>query len=163
MAYAEYKKPKKHIIKYPIDDLLLDLAEDDQKLTERPSPCRDFNVPMDCVGDLLMVWDFCTSFGRLLHLSPFSLEDFESALCHKDSNVVLVVECHSALLRFLMKDNGNFSLCVQNRKRKPKVKPLIVVITTTAITPCVKENKTELSQCLNLVILLPDRTTMLFY
>ncbi|KAL3528188.1 hypothetical protein ACH5RR_012844 [Cinchona calisaya] len=119
-ADGEYKKQKKQI-KFPIDDLLLDLTEDDQKLTERPSPSRDFNVPMDSVGDLLMVWDFCTSFGKLLHLSPFSLEDFRCALCHKDSNVVLVVECHSALLRLLMKDNGKFSLSVQSKKRKPKI------------------------------------------
>ncbi|CDP18688.1 unnamed protein product [Coffea canephora] len=120
-ADGEYKKPKKQHIRYPIDDLLVGLAGDDHKLTERPSPCRDFSVPMGCVGDLLMVWDFCTSFGRLLHLSPFSLEDFEGALGHKDSNVVLLVECHSALLRLLMKDNGKFSLSVQNRKRKPKI------------------------------------------
>lgn len=120
-ADGEYKKPKIQQIRYPIDDLLVDLAGDNHKLTERPSPCRDFSVPMGCIGDLLMVWDFCTSFGRLLHLSPFSLEDFEGALGHKDSNVVLLVECHSALLRLLMKDNGKFSLSVQNRKRKPKI------------------------------------------
>lgn len=68
-----------------------------------------------------MVWDFCTSFGRLLNLSPFSLEDFESALCHKESNVVLVMESHSALLLLLLKHNGEFSAFIQSKKRKPKV------------------------------------------
>lgn len=68
-----------------------------------------------------MVWDFCASFGRLLQLSPFSLEDFENALCHKESYVVLVVETHSAFLCTLMKDKGEYLLAIQRKKRKPKV------------------------------------------
>ncbi|XP_059656268.1 uncharacterized protein LOC132303151 isoform X2 [Cornus florida] len=114
-------KLKEEPIKYPIDDQLVQPAADDPVFTERPSPSRDFNVPMDCVGDLLMVWDFCSSFSRLLHLWPFSLDDFRSALCHKDSNPTLIVESHSALLRLLMKDNGEYSVFVKNKKRKPKI------------------------------------------
>ncbi|KAK9292563.1 hypothetical protein L1049_020537 [Liquidambar formosana] len=108
-------------IKYPIDDLLVQPGTDDPVFTERPSPSRDFNVPMDCVGDLLMVWDFCSSYGRLLHLWPFSLEDFENAICHKDSNLILIVESHSALLRLLIKDKGEYFSAIQERKRKLKV------------------------------------------
>ncbi|KAJ7957110.1 DDT domain-containing protein [Quillaja saponaria] len=107
--------------KYPIDDLLVKPGPDDPVFTDRPSPSRDFNVPMDCVGDLLMVWDFCLSFGRLLHLSPFSLEDFENAICHKDSNLVLLVESHAALLGLLIRDNGDYFVAVQKRKRKMKI------------------------------------------
>lgn len=108
-------------IKYPIDDLLVQPAVDDPVFTERPSLSRDFNVPMNCVGDLLMVWDFCSSFSSLLHLWPFSLEDFENALCHKDSNLVLIVETHSAVLRMLIKDNRNYTTTIQKKKRKPKI------------------------------------------
>ncbi|KAI4343507.1 hypothetical protein L6164_010847 [Bauhinia variegata] len=108
-------------VKYPIDDLLVKPSPDDPVFTERPSPSRDFNVPIYCVGDLLMVWDFCTSFGRLLHLSPYSLEDFENAICHKESNVVLLVESHAALLRLLIKDRGEFSSAVENKNRKSKI------------------------------------------
>ncbi|XP_009628859.1 uncharacterized protein [Nicotiana tomentosiformis] len=108
-------------IRYPIDDLLVQCAESDKHLVERPSPCREFNVSMECIGDLLMVWDFCTSFGRLFHLSPFSLEDFESAVCHKGSNIVLISECHSALLRFLLKDNGEYFMAVQKKRQKLKI------------------------------------------
>ncbi|OIT31846.1 PREDICTED: DDT domain-containing protein DDB_G0282237 isoform X1 [Nicotiana attenuata] len=108
-------------IRYPIDDLLVQCAESDKHLVERPSPCREFNVPMECIGDLLMVWDFCTSFGRLFHLSPFSLEDFESAVCHKGSNIVLICECHSALLRFLLKDNGEYFMAIQKKRQKLKI------------------------------------------
>ncbi|KAL3844805.1 hypothetical protein ACJIZ3_002208 [Penstemon smallii] len=108
-------------IKYPIDDLLVQPTEEDRLLVEKPSPCRDFNVPMGCVGDLLMVWDFCTSFGRLLKLSPFSLEDFENSICHKDGTPLLIVESYSTLLQLLINDNGKFSATIRNRKRKRKI------------------------------------------
>lgn len=108
-------------IKYPIDDLLVQPGPDDPVFCDCPSPSRDFNVPMDCVGDLLMVWDFCSSFSRLLHLLPFSLEDFENAICHKDSSPILLVELHSALLRSLIKDDSEYLLAVQKRNRKLKV------------------------------------------
>ncbi|XWS41143.1 hypothetical protein CRYUN_Cryun17cG0054800 [Craigia yunnanensis] len=117
----ENNKPKEEPVKYPIDDLLVQPGPDDPPFTNRPSPLRDFNVPMDSVGDLLMVWDFCYSFNRLLHLCPFSLEDFENAICHKDSNLFLIAETHSALLRLLIKDDGEYSLALQKRKRKPKI------------------------------------------
>ncbi|XP_022739782.1 DDT domain-containing protein DDB_G0282237 isoform X2 [Durio zibethinus] len=117
----ENNLPKEEPVKYPIDDLLVQPGPDDPLFTDRPSPSRDFNVPMDCVGDLLMVWDFCSSFSRLLHLWPFSLEDFENAICHKDSNLVLIAETHSAFLRLLIKDDGEYSLTLQKRKRKPKI------------------------------------------
>lgn len=122
MLFAENGTSETLPIKYPIDDLLVQPSDSDIQLTER-SPLRwDFNVPMHCVGDLLMVWDFCISFGRLLQLSPFSLEDFENAVCHKESNVVLIVESHAALLRLLIKDNGEYFTAIQKKKRKSKVK-----------------------------------------
>ncbi|KAK4416611.1 hypothetical protein Salat_2486600 [Sesamum alatum] len=113
--------PEDQSIKYPIDDLLVRPTEEDRLLSERPSPCRDFSVPMDCVGDALMVWDFCASFGRLLNLSPFSLEDFENSLCYKDTTPMLLVESYSALLRLLVKDNEKFALAIEKKKRKPKI------------------------------------------
>lgn len=103
-------------IKYPIDDLLVKRSADDPVFTDRPSPTRDFSVPMFCVGDLLMVWDFCASFGKPLNLWPYSLEDFENAICHKDSNVVLLVESHAALFRVLIKEDGEYSSIVKKRK-----------------------------------------------
>ncbi|GFP92828.1 bromodomain adjacent to zinc finger domain protein 1a [Phtheirospermum japonicum] len=118
---ADEVNPQDQSLKYPIDDLLVKPTEEDRLLTERPSACRDFIVPMDCVGDLLMVWDFCASFGRLLNLSPFSLEDFENSLCYKDSTPLLIVESYSTLLHLLVKDNGKFAAVVENKKRKPKI------------------------------------------
>lgn len=94
----------------------------DPDVTQRPSPSRDFSVPMDCVGDLLMVWDFCTSFGRQLHLWRFSLEDFENAVCHKESNLVLIMEVHACLFRFLINERGDSFKALQRRSRKSKVR-----------------------------------------
>lgn len=118
----------KEPIKYPIDDLLVQPGADDPVFTDRPSPSRDFNVPLDCVGDLLMVWDFCSSFGRLLRLWPFSLEDFENAICHKDRNVILLVETHSALFRLLIKDNDEYLLAARKRNQNQKLKVGILFI-----------------------------------
>ncbi|CAJ1937697.1 unnamed protein product [Sphenostylis stenocarpa] len=112
---------KNKAIKYPIDDLLVKPSPDDPVFTNRPSPSKDFNIPMSCVGDLLMVWDMLNSFGRLLHLLPYSLEDFENAICHKDSNVVLLVESHAALFRLLIKDDDEYSSALKNRKLKSKI------------------------------------------
>ncbi|XP_020573624.1 DDT domain-containing protein DDB_G0282237 isoform X2 [Phalaenopsis equestris] len=107
---------------YPIDDLLVKPSADDPNFTDRPLPSTDFNVPMDCVGDLLMFWNFFTSFGRFLHLWPFSLEDFENAICHKHSEVMLILESHSAILKLLIKDGGDYYVAIQNKRKKLKVK-----------------------------------------
>ncbi|KAG8640744.1 DDT domain-containing protein DDB_G0282237 isoform X4 [Manihot esculenta] len=117
----EDDQPMQDPIRYPIDDLLVQPAADDPVFTDRPSPSRDFNIQMDCVVDLLMVWDFCSSFGRMLHLWPFSLEDFENAICHKDSNLILIVETHSALLRLLIKDNSECFSALPKRSLKLKI------------------------------------------
>jgi hypothetical protein len=95
---------------------------DDPVFTVRPLPSRDFNVPMDGVGDLLMVWDFLSSFSKLLHLWPFSLEDFENAICRKGSNVNLIVETHSSLIRLLKSEKDECFSAVQKRTRALKVK-----------------------------------------
>ncbi|CAL5016886.1 unnamed protein product [Urochloa decumbens] len=123
-ASKKLKKDEKLIglpVKYPIDDLLVKPAADDPVLSKRPPLSRGFRVPVDSVGDLLMVWDFCLSFGRLLCLSPFSLSDLENAICNKESNVVLVVEIHAALFHLLIKDEGEYFTFLLNKKKMLKV------------------------------------------
>ena len=127
---AEDDQLHEEAIKYPIDDLLVQPGVDDPVFTDRPAPLRDFNVPMKFVGDLLMVWDYCSSFGRLLRLSPYSLEDFESAICQEKGNVILLVETHAALLRMLIKDNGEYFLAFQKRNRTSKVKTLLSIFSS---------------------------------
>ncbi|CAL0330057.1 unnamed protein product [Lupinus luteus] len=108
-------------VKYPIDDLLVKPGPDDPVFIAHPSPSRDFNVSMDCVGDLLMIWDFCTSFAKPLNLYPYPLEDFENAIRHRESNVVLLVESHAALFRVLINDDGEYSTFLRKRRLKHKI------------------------------------------
>ncbi|XP_073099470.1 uncharacterized protein [Elaeis guineensis] len=117
----EEEKLEEKPVKYPIDDLLVQPAADDPVFSDRPILSTDFRVPMDCIGNLLMVWDFCCSFSRLLHLWPFSLEDFENAVCHKDSDLMLIVELHSAIIRLLIKDESDYFMSIQSKKRKSKI------------------------------------------
>uniref|UniRef100_J3LY46 DDT domain-containing protein n=1 Tax=Oryza brachyantha TaxID=4533 RepID=J3LY46_ORYBR len=105
----------------PIDDLLLKPTADDPNLSKKHPLSTDFRVPVDYVGDLLMVWDFCMSYGRILCLSPFSLSDMENAICHKESNLALLVEIHAALFNLLIKDRGGYFTFLQNKRRKSKV------------------------------------------
>ncbi|KAL5704141.1 hypothetical protein ACHQM5_022613 [Ranunculus cassubicifolius] len=145
----EMKKPPPEPIKYPIDDLLVQPGDDDPVFTDRPTPSRDFLVPMDCVGDLLMVWDFCSSYSRMLQLWRFSLDDFQNALCHKENNLVLIVECHSALLRLLIKEQGEYFTAIQNKSRSRKV---TAVTWTNYICDFLEmQNLPELSSCISTI------------
>ena len=67
-----------------------------------------------------MVWDFYSSYGRVLNLSPLPLTDLENTICHKESNVLLV-EIHAAMFHLLMKDEGDYFIVLQNKKWKLKV------------------------------------------
>lgn len=118
-SFTDAKRTQKYI-KYPIDDLLVQPGKDDPLFSDRPSATNDFSVPMECVGDLLMVWDFFISFGKFLHLSPFSLEDLESAICHKKSNLNLIVEIHAAIFQLLFGE-GEYFVNALNKKRNLKV------------------------------------------
>lgn len=115
------EQPKVEPIKYPIEDSLVQPGPDDPVFTEQPSAATDFLAPMDCVGDVLMVWDFCSSFGKALHLWPFSLEDFEKAVDHKEGDVSLLAETHYALLRIVAKDSSAYQDLIQKRKAKPSI------------------------------------------
>lgn len=122
-ARKRSKKDEEQVVpvKYPIDDLLVKPVADDPVLSKRCPPSTDFKVPTSSVGDLLMVWDFCMSFGRLLCLSPFSLSDLENAICHKETNLVLLVEIHTALFNLLINDEGEYFEFIQDKNRKSKV------------------------------------------
>ncbi|KAF8045543.1 hypothetical protein N665_4732s0002 [Sinapis alba] len=120
-TYRDVKESEKESISYPIEDLLLPPDRDDADITQRPQLSRGFNISMDCAGDLLMVWDFCSSFGPQLHLWRFSLEDFENAVCHKESNLVLIMEVHASLFRFLINEDGDNFKALKRRSRKSKI------------------------------------------
>lgn len=141
---------------YPIDDLLVKPSADDPNFTDRPTPSTDFHVPTDCVGDLLMVWNFFTSFGTLLHLWPFSLEDFENAICHKDSELMLILESHSAILKFLIKDGGDYFTAIQNKRKKLKVSLIVLFLPDLPVNSSFA-SRFKLKQCSNDAFFIPCR------
>ncbi|KAL2653139.1 hypothetical protein R1flu_021267 [Riccia fluitans] len=108
-------------IKYPIEDTDVKPGPDDPIFTERPIPSTDFLLPMECVGNLLMVWDFCCSFNKALRLSSFSLEDFEKSLDYREGNAPLISETLFALVRTNLSDPILREEFVKKRKRKAEV------------------------------------------
>jgi hypothetical protein len=91
-------------IRYPIEDSLVQPSASDPPLSDRPVAATDFVVPVECTGDVLMVWDFCSLFCKALLLSPFSLEDLEKSLDYKEGEAPLVAETTHALLRAALTD-----------------------------------------------------------
>ncbi|CAM6129493.1 unnamed protein product [Calypogeia fissa] len=108
-------------IKYPIEDTLVKPGPDDPVLPKRPIPSTDFVLPMESLGNLLMIWDFCTSFSKALHLSPFSLEEFEKSLDYREGNAPLIAEILFALLRTNLSDPALWEEFVKKRKRKSEL------------------------------------------
>jgi hypothetical protein len=68
----------------------------------RPEPNHQSTVPSDCFGSFLMVWSFLGVFSHPLKLTPFSLDDFESALRH-NSHSTIMTESNIALLNAIIK------------------------------------------------------------
>lgn len=91
-------------IRYPIEDTHVKPSASDPPLSDRPVAATDFVVPVECTGDMLMVWDFCCLFGKALLLSPFSLEDFEKSLDYREGEAPLLLEMTHSLLRATLTD-----------------------------------------------------------
>ncbi|EGG13273.1 DDT domain-containing protein [Cavenderia fasciculata] len=103
----EVRKRKKSV--YPMEDLEIERGVDtDGAVVTRPIASNNFVCSQNVFGDLLMVWFFLNRFEYVIHLSPFSLEDFESALSHP-SDTTLLSETHMRLLRMI------FSLPIYNQ------------------------------------------------
>ncbi|KAG0379361.1 hypothetical protein BGX24_000705 [Mortierella sp. AD032] len=100
----------KPVIKYPIEDLELELSstkkEDEDRLLARPIPVKDRSVPQDSFEALVMSWQFMNSFSTPLKLSPFGMKDFEDSLAHNDIEhpSVMVAEYHSSLMNVIIHD-----------------------------------------------------------
>ncbi|GBG60849.1 hypothetical protein CBR_g15970 [Chara braunii] len=109
-------------IRYPIEDTLVHPGKDDPEFTKRLPPSDDFILPMECVGDTLMIWTMVSCFGRSLHLSPFPLEDLEKALEYREGEVSLLAELHAALLRLVVADMEELrDEFVKKRKKRQEV------------------------------------------
>ncbi|CAG8759586.1 8563_t:CDS:2, partial [Ambispora leptoticha] len=99
------QKAKAKKVKYPVEDL--EVPPDIKSMfLKKPSLRQTFNVPQECVGTMLAIWNFLIIFGRSLFLSFCTLDDFELSLCHNVASprCNLVVEMHVALLNAIIRD-----------------------------------------------------------
>ncbi|KAG6879398.1 hypothetical protein C0992_003015 [Termitomyces sp. T32_za158] len=99
------EKKKKKPVRYPTEDLDVRLGEKDKKAgmkVQRPHASRDipFNETPGTIEAFLMAWNFLVVYGQPLHLSTFTLDEFEHAIRHTliDLPCALLAEVHSTLI-----------------------------------------------------------------
>ncbi|KAK7463755.1 hypothetical protein VKT23_005692 [Stygiomarasmius scandens] len=100
------EKKKKKPIRYPTEDLDVRLTDKDKKAgmkVKRPVPSRvaiPFNDTPGTFEAFLMAWNFLIVYGQPLHLSTFTLDEFEHAIRHSVSDLpcALLAEIHSTLI-----------------------------------------------------------------
>ncbi|EIN13512.1 hypothetical protein PUNSTDRAFT_48465 [Punctularia strigosozonata HHB-11173 SS5] len=101
----EVKKEKKKPIRYPTEDLDIRLTDKEIKSgmkVRRPTPSRStlpFGEDPAAFEGFLMSYNFLCVYGQILHLSAFTLDDYEHALRHSLQHPVqLIYEIHSTLI-----------------------------------------------------------------
>ncbi|KAE9410920.1 hypothetical protein BT96DRAFT_870719 [Gymnopus androsaceus JB14] len=100
------EKKKKKPLRYPTEDLDVRLTDKDLKggmKLKRPVPTTHalpFNRHPGSFESFLMAWNFLVVYGQALHLSPFTLDEFEHAVKHsaEDLPCPLLAEVHSTLI-----------------------------------------------------------------
>ncbi|KAH7883746.1 chromatin remodeling complex protein [Phlebopus sp. FC_14] len=101
---AERKKKKP--IRYPTEDMDVRISDKEKKAgmkVKKPIPSRaflPFGEDQSTFESFLMVWNFLVAYGQPLHLSTFTMDEFEHALRHSiiDSPCVMLGEIHSTLI-----------------------------------------------------------------
>ncbi|KAF8898556.1 chromatin remodeling complex protein [Infundibulicybe gibba] len=99
------EKKKKKPLRYPTEDLDIRMAEKDKKAgmsVQRPMASRvlPFNEEHGTFEAFLMAWNFLIVYGQPLHISTFTLDEFEHSLRHSvtDLPCPLLAEVHSTLI-----------------------------------------------------------------
>ncbi|KAL0580304.1 hypothetical protein V5O48_001721 [Marasmius crinis-equi] len=100
------EKKKKKPVRYPTEDLDVRLSDKDKKAgmkVKRPVPSRVALPFQDNFGSFehfLYTWNFLVVYGQPLHLSTFTLDEFEHAIRHSlaDLPCPLLAEVHSTLI-----------------------------------------------------------------
>ncbi|KAF9270391.1 chromatin remodeling complex protein [Marasmius fiardii PR-910] len=100
------EKKKKKPIRYPTEDLDVRLTDKDKKSgmkVKRPVPSRVALPFQDSLGTFehfLYAWNFLVVYGQPLHLSTFTLDEFEHAIRHTlvELPCPLLAEVHSTLI-----------------------------------------------------------------
>jgi bromodomain adjacent to zinc finger domain protein 1A len=99
------EKKKKKPVRYPTEDLDVRLADKDKKAgmkVRRPMPSRSipFRDDAGTFESFLMAWNFLVVYGQPLHISSFTLDEFQHAIQHSviDPPCHLLAEVHSTLI-----------------------------------------------------------------
>ncbi|KAJ7139826.1 ATP-utilizing chromatin assembly and remodelling N-terminal-domain-containing protein [Mycena epipterygia] len=100
------EKKKKKPLRYPTEDLDVQLGEKEKKAgikIKRPVPSRialPFNDTPGTFESFLMTWNFLVVYGQALHISSFTLDEFEHAIQHTAAQTPcsLLAEVHTALI-----------------------------------------------------------------
>ncbi|KAF7306668.1 hypothetical protein MIND_00458400 [Mycena indigotica] len=103
------EKKKKKPVRYPTEDLDVQLSEKDKKAgmkVMRPLPSRiapPFHKPAGSYEAFLMTWNFLVVYGNALHLSTITLDEFEHAIQHsvKGLPCSILSEVHTSLIHVL--------------------------------------------------------------
>ncbi|KAF8310996.1 hypothetical protein DL93DRAFT_2083951 [Clavulina sp. PMI_390] len=109
-AASDVKPKPKGPIKYPIEDLDVTITDREKKAGRkvmRPPISRE--VPFgEAFERFLMSWAFFQSFGAVLKISTFTLDEFESAIRHTNPDIpcTLLAETHSCLLTVAKERTG---------------------------------------------------------
>ncbi|KIJ68264.1 hypothetical protein HYDPIDRAFT_146150 [Hydnomerulius pinastri MD-312] len=100
------EKKKKKPIRYPTEDMDVRISDKEKKAgvkVKKPTPSRalvPFGEDQATFESFLMSWNFLVVYGQPLHISPFSMDDFEHALRHSviEPSCPLLCEIHSTLI-----------------------------------------------------------------
>ncbi|KAI8146739.1 ATP-utilizing chromatin assembly and remodelling N-terminal-domain-containing protein [Fennellomyces sp. T-0311] len=123
------ERRKQAAVKYPIEDLDLPIYRKDPNLnwalidmspdkytgpaiipypsggrTPRPTPHKNTSIPDDVFETFISVWTFLAVFSDPLELSPFSIDDFERALCQPNQKSNILFESNACLLNVIISE-----------------------------------------------------------
>ncbi|KAI0079592.1 hypothetical protein K474DRAFT_1658945 [Panus rudis PR-1116 ss-1] len=100
------EKKKKKPVRYPTEDLDITIGDREKRAgmkLKRPTPSKTampFGTDRDTNEAFLTAWNFLNIYGQPLHLSSFTMDEFDHALRHslRDPACVLIAEIHSTLI-----------------------------------------------------------------
>ncbi|EKM60973.1 uncharacterized protein PHACADRAFT_110936 [Phanerochaete carnosa HHB-10118-sp] len=100
------EKKKKKPIRYPTEDLDVVIGDKEKKAgmkLKRPAASRTgmpFGTDRLANENFIMSWNFLNVYGNPLHISSFTMDDYDQALRHSitDPQCALVAEVHSTLI-----------------------------------------------------------------
>ncbi|RUP16258.1 hypothetical protein BC936DRAFT_139538, partial [Jimgerdemannia flammicorona] len=98
---ARAEKKKLPPIKYPIEDLDLPAFIEPPA---HPRPHSDTILAPRGTETMLMVWAFLSVFAKPLGLSPFTIDEFESAVGYSAGRCPMITETHASLLNVIIRE-----------------------------------------------------------